>query len=587
MPAEVQPAPSRSLDGRTIRHAMGLYREVLEVHRREIDSLNVYPVADGDTGTNLLLTQQSVVEALAALDPGEEDLAILRPVICRAALMGARGNSGVILAQILRGILDRLPSGAFGTSGASGGSGVSGPSVGPGTAADVVAGLWHATEEAYRAVARPVEGTALSVMRDAAAAAEEASRGSGDVLQVLDAALAGARESLARTTELLPQLRRAGVVDAGGKGLVLLFDALRAALCGELPSEPVGPLGPLGRPESEGPGATPAMPGQERASLGFEVQYLLEAGDEEVPGLRSVLAGLGTSLVVVGGGGVVKVHVHTGQPGAAVEAALEAGRPRQISISSLDGQVGCLVRTAVEEAAGVLAATHASALVAVAEGEGLVRTFRSLGASVVVGGPGNNPAVADLVRAIRAAPSSSVLVLPNHRNVVPAAERAAGEVSKDVTVVPARSIPAGIAAAAVFNPNATSEENAEALRAAAAGCGSGEVVQAERDADTPTGAVRRGAWLGMAEGRAVSVGLAGSPSEAASAWAVGPGAPAVEVVRHLAREDSGVVTLVVGDGAGAEERSQVEAAIRETFPGLDVEIVDGGQPRFPFLIGVE
>jgi DAK2 domain fusion protein YloV len=553
---------------------MALYREALEAHRQEIDSLNVYPVPDGDTGTNLLLTQQAVVEALAALDPGEEDLDVLRPVISRAALMGARGNSGVILAQILRGILERLPTGVSG---------------GPGTAADVVAGLWHATEEAYRAVARPVEGTALSVMRDAAAAAEEASRGAEDVLQVFDAALAGARASLARTTELLPELRRAGVVDAGGKGLVLLFDALRAALCGELPSEPVGPFGPLGRPETGDPGGTPSVPVREMASFGFEVQYLLEAGDEEVSGLRSVLAGLGTSLVVVGGGGVVKVHVHTDQPGAAVEAALDAGRPRQISISSLDGQAGCPPRSSgeTETEAEVLSATHASALVAVAEGDGLVRTFRSLGASVVEGGPGNNPAVADLVRAIQAAPSSSVLVLPNHRNVVPAAERAAVEVSKAVIVVQARSIPAGIAAAAVFNPDATPVENAEALRAAAAGCTSGELVRAERDADTPAGAVRRGAWLGMADGRAVSVGRAGSSAGSASAPESGAGTAAVEVVRHLAREGSEVVTLVVGAAAGAEERSQVETAIREAFPGLEVEIVDGGQPRYPFLIGVE
>jgi hypothetical protein len=531
------------LDAATLRRAMEIYAESLRDHRAELDSLNVYPVPDGDTGTNLLMTQEAVLSALPRPD-AEDDMQLLGAAIARGSLMGARGNSGVILSQILRGICEEPPpNGAFGPK-------------------DLAAAFHRAAEEAHRAVARPVEGTVLTVMRDAARAAEEAD-GEDGCLVVVEAALERARSSLARTKELLPDLRQAGVVDAGGKGIVLLLDAIRAALAGEGASEPVGPLGPVGQ-SSEAREVGPL-------EFAHEVHYLLEAPDEAMPGLRRALAGLGDSLVVVGGNGLFNVHVHTNEPAKAVEVGAEVGRPTDVQTVDLEGQVlDCIGG----QARAVRVAEQVTALVAVVEGDGLATTFASLGALVVRGGPGNNPSVGDLVEAIEAAPAGEVIVLPNHENVVPAAQKAAAEVAKDVRVVPSPSIPAGLAAATVFSPLAQMDENAQAMEEAAHACGWGELVRAERDAQTPAGSVRRGDWIGTIRGQVASVG----ESLSASARHVG---------RGLAEEAAEVVTLIVGADVMQEEREAVRAALEEALPGLELQVLDGGQPRRPFLVGVE
>ena len=521
-----------------------------------MNSLNVYPVPDGDTGTNLLLTQESVVSAIAGSGDGA-GLEELGSIIARASLLAARGNSGVILSQILRGLCEAAP--------ASG-------SMGPG---EFARALGRATEQAYRAVARPAEGTVLSVMRDASRAATEAAQDGRSCAEVAGSALEEARAALARTKDELAELREAGVVDAGGKGIVLLLDALRAAITGEEASEPVGEMGPVGAPDDVAPGAG-ASPRRDEAVAGglrfaYEVQYLLEADDPSVAGVRRELALLGDSLVVVGGGGLFNVHVHTNEPDGAVEAGDRAGRTREVRVSSLRERVAaCLAGTA----RGVRLGEQTCAVVLVAEGDGLVRTFASLGADVVPGGPGHNPSVADILAAIEAAPADAVLVLPNHPNVQAAAERAAGQSAKDVRVVPARSIPAGLAAATVFNPVGSLDDNAEEMAAAAAACRSGEVARAERGASTPAGPVRAGEWLGLAEGHVVTAGT--SPAECATA-----------VAGELATPTSEVLTLVVGDGVERPEGAAVAEALSLAFAALRVEVIDGGQPRYPFLIGVE
>ena len=318
------------LDAPTLRRAMSLFAESLRSHRDELNSLNVYPVPDADTGTNLVLTQEAVERALAAATDGNL-LPELCEAIARSSLMGARGNSGVILSQILRGLCQALPADG------SGGS------------RELAIALRHGSDEAYRAVARPVEGTVLTVLRDAAGAANDAATSGGSLEAVAATALEAARDSLGRTREVLPALREAGVVDAGGKGVVLLLDALSAAVAGGAPSEPAGPPGPLGRTEE------PALSSLEFA---HEVQYLLEAPDEALPALRRELDRLGDSLVVVGGGGMFNVHVHTNHPESAVEAARAFGRPREVSITTLEGRmVGCLT----SQARGVRIAEQTSA----------------------------------------------------------------------------------------------------------------------------------------------------------------------------------------------------------------------------------
>jgi DAK2 domain fusion protein YloV len=535
-----------ALDAAAFRRAMEAFEEALRIHRDEINSLNVYPVADGDTGTNLLLTQEAVVSALAS-SAEITDLSELGRTVAMASLMGARGNSGVILSQALRGLCESLPK--------EGG-------LGP---ADLAVGLDRAAGQAYGAVARPVEGTVLSVLRDAARGAARTADAGGGVLAVIEAALEAARGSLARTTSELPQLHRAGVVDAGGKGAVLLFDALRAAVAGDAVCEPIGAFGPVGvrdngRIWSEG----------DALEHPFEVQYLLEAGEESLAALRPMLEGLGGSLVVVGGGGLYNVHVHTALPDRVVEAGRGAGEVRDVTVASLQEQVACLAG----EARAVQVALPTCALVAVAEGEGLSRTFASLGALVLLGGPGNNPSVQDLLSAMRASNAEGVIVLPNHRNVIPAAQRAAAEVGGMARVVPAASIPAGIAAAAAFNPRASIEANEAAGREAVSLCRSGELVRAERDAETPVGPVRREDWLAFAADDLIRVG-----GEAAEA--------AVDIVRRLTWEGAEIVTVVVGAEASPADRDAVHEALRRSFPDVQVDLLDGGQPRYPFLIGVE
>jgi DAK2 domain fusion protein YloV len=538
-----------ALDAAAFCRAMEAFAQALRAHRDEINSLNVYPVPDGDTGTNLLLTQEAVVSALASA-PGTKGLREVGKTVARASLMGARGNSGVILSQALRGFCQELPEEG---------------SLGP---AEMAAGLDRAAQEAHGAVARPMEGTVLSVLRDAAGAAGGTAESGGDILAVVGAALQAARGSLAVTANVLPELRRAGVVDAGGKGAVLLFDALRAALAGDAMSEPFGAFGPVGRGAPSNGRARSQAHGLEHP---FEVQYLLEAEEEVVAALRRHLDHLGSSLVVVGGGGLYNVHVHTAVPDEAVDAGRSAGRVRELSVASLQEQVdACLAG----EARAVRVAERACALVAVAEGEGLVRTFASLGAVVVRGGPGNNPSVGDLLAVITAGEAEGVIVLPNYRNVIPAAEQAVAEAGPTARVVPAASIPAGIAAAAAFNPLAPVDLNEAAGREAAALCRSGELVRAGRDADTPVGPVRAGEWLAFAGGAVVHAG--GDAAEGA-----------LEIVRRLSGEDAEIATLIVGEQASAADRTAVEAALRRTFPHVQVDVVDGGQPRHPFLIGVE
>jgi DAK2 domain fusion protein YloV len=538
----------QAVDARVLRDAMSRYLEALRRHREEIDSLNVFPIPDADTGTNLLLTQEAVSRALSETEHG--DLAVVGDLISRASLMGARGNSGVIMSQVLRGLCGRL-----GRDPSAGGD-------------DLAEALSRASDEARRAVAHPVDGTMLSVLDDAAEGARRATADGAGPAEVADAALLAGTDSLDRTRQLLPALAEAGVVDAGGKGLVLLLDAFRSAIRESPSSVEVGPLGPVGGPAASGSGSA------ERH--GFEVMYLLECDDSGVPALRDRLGSVGDSLVVVGGGGLYNVHVHTDRPGRAVEEGIGVGRPRDIRITSLDEQVAgtCVAGEAravrVEEPA-----TSAQSLVAVVEGAGLARLFESVGATVILGGPGNNPSVGELVDAVDRAPGRIVHVLPNDEDVVPAARAAEVRSTKRVEVVPAGSIPQGLAAALAFDPERSTEANLRSMGAAADGCASGAVAFAAPDGSTEAGAARRGDCLGL---RGDEVKVIGSD----------PGEVAAELVtRHLGAEGHELVSLYLGAEISDEEGRGLAEAVRAAAPDLEVEVHRGGQVRFQVLIGLE
>ena len=577
---------------------MHTYRDALAEHRAALNRLNVYPVPDGDTGTNMALTVEAVERELAAAeaDGGALDLEAVAAGMSHGSLMGARGNSGVILSQVLRGM-----AGAFRDAGGRDGPGAA---VGP---ADLVDALTRASDSAYAAVSNPVEGTILTVARaaakGAARAVDEAGAGLADVL---DAARDDASKALAGTTAQLPALRTAGVVDAGGAGLLLLFDSFLQVVEGrpiEAPPMPPGlaasatnsasALGPdssevgrraagdgQGQRQGQGEGGGP----EDGADLRYEVMFFLEASDESVPAFRSVWANYGGSIVIVGGNGLYKCHIHTDEIGPAIEAAIEIGRPRDIQVTDLAEQVEEERWVREAAAAGTQDEPPAepvkSAVVAVASGDGVRRIFRSLGArQVVTGGQSANPSTEQILQAIAEAPSEQVVVLPNNRNVVASAEQAAVHSPKKVRVVPTPGIPEGFAALLAYDPEADLDTNADNMTAAAERVVAGEVTRASRQAATSAGEVKEGDWLGISRQRIEVV--VHHPSTAADA--------AIALLDVLVSDgpDHEIVTIIEGDGAHHAETRRIVEWLAEERPGTTSEVHHGGQPIYPYLFSIE
>jgi DAK2 domain fusion protein YloV len=513
----------------------------LKRHQAEIDQLNVYPVPDGDTGTNLVLTLTSAHQALAmdldTLPDGEATPHghALR-LMARGALLGARGNSGVILSQILRGFADA--AGAV-------------PAV---RGRALAAALRAAAATAYTAVARPVEGTLLTVVAAAARGADRAD--TDDLPAVAGAAAREAAAALARTPEQLPALARAGVVDAGGRGLCLLLDVLVEVVTGERPARPAA--APRTAP------APPPVTVRETGSddYAYEVQFLLDAGREEVERMRAVLAGLGDSLVIVGddSGGTWNVHVHVNDVGAAIEAGVVAGRPHRISVTRFADQAPA-------------PRADGRAAVVVAPGAGIAELFGGEGAKVVPG----NPSTGELLDAIRATGAARVVVLPDDPDteaVASAAAREAHGLGVKVSVVPTRSPVQALAALAVRDPGRRFEDDVIAMAEAAGACRYAEVCYASREALTVAGPCRAGDVLALVEGEVHLIGTDLVDT-------------CVAVVDRMLGGGGELVTLISGADAPAGLVEAVQAHVARRWPFVDVQAYAGGQPHYPLLVGVE
>lgn len=568
-----------TLDDAAVHRWCGGGLAALRAHQHEIDELNVYPVPDGDTGTNLVLTLTSAAEALESSDAAESSsdaagsgtpLGRAMRRMARGALLGARGNSGVIVSQILRGMAD-----SFATAVAVRGS-------------ELASALRTATEAAYAAVARPVEGTVLSVV---AAAAEGAGKlKSDDLRAVARAAARSAAEALARTPQQLPVLARAGVVDAGGRGLVLLLEALVEALGPPgsdekpLPRQQLGP-GVGGQTALADSGGGPDTGGA--AGFGYEVQYLLDAPAEAVDVLRGQLDRLGDSLVVVGTGDAVSptwnvhVHVPVEAVGAAIEAGLEAGRPHRIGVSRLDDVRGDRhehggghddldePRPRAEDTP----ARSARGAVVVAAGEGLTALFAAEGTVVV----DRNPSIAEMLAAIESTGAGRVVLLPNDDNTHAVAVAAAREASHNgvrVSVVPTSSPVQALAALAVRDPGRSFADDVIAMAEAAGACRYGEVCTAQRESLTVAGRCRPGDLLGLVDGEVHIIGD-DLPSVAC------------RLVDRMLGGGGELVTLVLGADAPSGLDETLTAHIGQGWPFAEVQSFAGGQPRYHLLVGVE
>ena len=538
-----------------LRAAMAGFRDALAAHKEAINRLNVYPVPDGDTGTNMALTLLSVCEEV---DAGGDDLVSVCKAISHGSLMGARGNSGVILSQILRGM----------SSAVADADGLDGPTT--------AVALTSASAAAYQAVMRPVEGTILTVAREASEAATTTAAGGGDLRAVLEAAKAQGADALARTPEMLPVLKEAGVVDAGGAGFLLLLDALLHQVDGRAMPEPV---------EVDAPVLGDNVPGHagghgDASELRYEVMYFLEAPDEAITAFKDVWAGIGDSIVVVGGDGIWNCHIHTDDIGASIEAAIQIGKPTKIRVTDLIEQVEeeRWVRDAVDAGGDVpdeLQTPVTCAVVAVATGDGIRRIFHSLGVQgIVTGGQSMNPSTAELIAAVERVPADHVVILPNNKNIIPVAEQVDEHTTKTVVVVPTKGITEGFAALLAYDPEAEGPENAAEMADAASNVVAGEVTQAVRDSSCDAGPITTGDWLGIARDGIKSVGPAMPDT-------------AIALLEVLVTNEHEIVTIIEGEGASAASTRHITEWLAEHRPDASPEVHHGGQPLYPYLFGIE
>jgi hypothetical protein len=530
----------------------------LERQAASVNALNVYPVPDGDTGSNMALTMRAAVRELTDGTGTPSTVGELAARVEYGALMGARGNSGVILSQILRGFARGLHGKAdF-------------------DALELAEALAAASAMAYKAVITPVEGTMLTVARETAEAARVAARRRNDLRYVVGEALAAARASLARTPELLDLLRRAGVVDAGGQGLVVLLEGVYGHLTGELKIEA----------DAE-PAAVPvidlaAVHAFHPDDYGYCTNFMIRGeGGEGMPyeEIRAHLAAQGHSAVIVGDERLIKVHLHTLHPGAAMEYALQFGSLSQIKIDNMDEQRAEFAKSQPPAPAPPAAPTAAPetpiALLAVASGEGFARILTSLGASrIITGGQTMNPSAEDILRAVEAVPQQEVIVLPNNGNIILAARQATGLTSKRLAVVPSKSLPQGIAALLAFVPTAGLAENEAAMTAALDGVRTGELTRSVRSVELDGVPVRTGEVIALLDDRIVAAAAEVEPALLA-------------LLEAMQADGAELITLYYGQGVDEAARERTRALIAQHYPALAIELHEGGQPHYDFIISIE
>ncbi len=535
-----------TLDPKNLANLMHCFRDALQDHKESLNSLNVYPVPDGDTGSNMAATLNSVVSEINSLEENAE-LENIMEAISHGSLMGARGNSGVIISQILRGFVSEIKSASRETIDANLFS----------------QALSAAAAAAYEAVGNPVEGTILTVVRETAEAAEKAVSEKSSLLPVAEIAREAAKRSLYSTPELLPVLARAGVVDAGGSGFLLMMDSLLHVIDDR----------PMPEPEAVTVSVDALILDvhDETNNNGtrYEVMYFLEAPDDSIPDFKKAWSEIGDSIVVVGGENIWNCHVHTNNIGAAVEAGISVGRPYDIRVTDLFEEV------AENHHDHEIADPVGCSVIAVANGDGIGEIFRSLGATRIVhGGQSMNPSTADLLEAAEATASEHVIILPNNSNIVAVAEQVDSQTSKTVRVVETHTVTEGFASLLGYDPEATSEKNQTGMSQASQTVESGEITTAVRESTSEIGEIKKGDFLGLQKGKVTVIA-----------------ATIVEATNNLLKEmisnEHEIVTLVAGEDSNEKETDEIVAWVNAEYEELEVEVHEGGQPLYPYYIGIE
>ncbi len=545
-------------DGNGLLNCLRAAGTWLEAHADAINALNVFPVPDGDTGTNMSLTMRAALSEAGTRSYAS--VSELMRVFAHGALMGARGNSGVILSQILRGIARALDS------------------LDHLTPPLLASALTEGASTAYKGVVKPVEGTILTVARESAHAAAAKAATGADVTQVLEAAAIEAEGSLARTPSLLPVLAEAGVVDAGGQGYVILLRGILRHLRGEstLIESAIGEAA-LHHDHAHPPDGV----------YNYDTQFIILGKELDVDAIREQVLLMGDSVLVVGDSGTVKVHVHTDLPGQVLDYGLGHGRITEIIVENMQLQYEAFARASAAAAPPPVPSitphlnSHTTqrlsdtSVVAVVAGDGLERVFESLGVDAVVpGGQTMNPSTQELLAAIATVPSDKVIVLPNNGNIILAAEQAKSLSDKQVFVVPSKTLPQGIAALLAFNYQASADENAQAMREAIKQVQTVEVTRAVRSVQVNGLSVVEGQLIGL-----INDTLAAADED--------EGALVGTLLERVGAQDYEIVTLYYGQDLPIEHAEALADTIRATYPNLEVEVIDGGQPHYHYIISVE
>jgi len=539
----------KSISGQDLREMFNAATGWLEKSSAEIDALNVFPVPDGDTGTNMLLTMRSTMEE--AYRAPDRSAAAVAEAMAKGALMGARGNSGVILSQILRGLAQSFAEKeSF-------------------TGVDLANGLQQSVTMAYKGMSNPVEGTMLTVIKDVAAAAQaQAASDGGDLISVMEAAVNAANESVVNTPNLLQVLREAGVVDAGGQGLHTILDGALRYLKGEMeqmrfrkPKIIVSELHATKLPQ---------MIAADEVPYGYCTEFLLKGEKISTDKIRKKLEKKGESLIVVGDELAARIHIHTLDPGEVISYASGLGTLHQVTIRNMDEQHQDFLEMQRDRAPAV-----DTAIIAVASGDGLADVFTSLGVTTVVpGGQTMNPSTKDLLQAAESAFSDKVIILPNNKNIVATANQVQSLTEKTIEVVPAETIPQGVAALLAFDYEANLKTNTQIMKKAMSAVKSIEVTRAVRATKIGELKIKKKQPIGFLDGDLVAVG--NSTVDVLN-----------QVLAKLDLDKVEVITIYYGADANSAETEQVGGSIREQYSQLQIEVVRGGQPHYNYIVSVE